>query len=42
MTTTKTIRVDDEVYEELGRRAQGFESPNAVIRRLLRLKKEKK
>lgn len=42
MTTIKTIRIDAEVYEELARRAKGFESPNTVIRRLLRLKKEKK
>ena len=41
MAEGRTIRVDVEVYEELARRAKGFETPNAVLRRLLRLKKEK-
>ena len=34
--TTKTIRVDPEVYKELKKRADPFEdSPNDVIRRVL-------
>ena len=33
-----TIRVDDEVFKELQRRAEAFvDSPNTVLRRLLRL-----
>ena len=34
----KTIEVDDQVYEDLSQRVQGFnESPNSVIKRLLKL-----
>ena len=33
----KTIRIDDEVYEELQRRARGFETRNTVVRRVLGL-----
>ena len=35
---TKTIRIDDQVYAELQRRAKPFEdTPNSVLRRLLEL-----
>jgi negative regulator of replication initiation len=42
---SKVIRIDPEVYEALAKRAQAFESPNKVLRRLLKLDvkpKEKK
>jgi len=34
---SRVIRVDDEVYEELRRRARGFETRNDVVRRVLKL-----
>lgn len=40
MTTTKTIRVDDEVYAALQSMAEPFkDTPNAVLRRLLKIDK---
>lgn len=34
---SKVIRIDMEVYEALAAQAKAFETPNAVIRRLLGL-----
>ncbi|WP_433656864.1 hypothetical protein ACQPW1_36255 [Nocardia sp. CA-128927] len=31
----RSIEIDDEVYQALGHRVRGFESPNDVLRRLL-------
>jgi predicted CopG family antitoxin len=43
MAALKTIRIDKEVYDALAAQSRGFETPNAVIRRLLNLPtKEKK
>jgi negative regulator of replication initiation len=42
MTALKTIRIDQEVYDALASQAKGFETPNAVIRRLLGLAAEEK
>jgi negative regulator of replication initiation len=42
---SKTIRIDQEVYEALAKQAQAFESPNKTLRRLLKVDanpKEKK
>lgn len=42
MTTTHTIRVDDEVYAALQALAEPFtDTPNKVLRRLLKLDKKK-
>jgi hypothetical protein len=35
--TTKQIRIDAEVREALAERARGFETPNLVLRRILKL-----
>lgn len=34
---SKVIRIDEDVYEALAKQAQAFESPNKVLRRLLKL-----
>lgn len=34
---THTVRIDPEVWEALARLAKGFERPNDVMRRVLRL-----
>lgn len=37
MRTTKVIRIDKEVFDALVKNAKGFETPNRVLRRLLKL-----
>jgi hypothetical protein len=37
MSVSKLIRIDTAVYAALKAKAKGFETPNAVIRRLLGL-----
>lgn len=34
---SKVIRIDNEVYDKLKNKSEGFESPNNVLRRLLGL-----
>lgn len=34
---SKVVRIDNEVWTKLAELAEGFETPNAVIRRLLGL-----
>jgi negative regulator of replication initiation len=37
-----TIRIDAEVYSYLAKYAKGFESPNDVLRRLLKIDVDKR
>lgn len=38
-TLTKTIRVDEDVIKYLEKNVRGFETPNIVLRRLLKIDK---